>query len=131
MRPLLRFTLMLLILSAVAPLAHCEEVKSTQTFAAFWTQFKAAVAKKDKDAVAAMTKFPVEIGENVSKEKFLKMYPEFFGPEVQRCFAKKKPIKEDAAPGRHESYSLLCGEEIFLFEKVDGKYLFTGIGMND
>ena len=131
MRQLLRFTLMLLMLSAVAPLAHSEDAQSPQTFAAFWTQFKAAVAKKDKDAVAAMTRFPVEIGENVSKAKFLKMYPEFFGPEVQRCFAKKKPIKEDAAPGRRESYHLFCGEEIFSFEKVEGRYLFTGIGMND
>ena len=122
---------MLLMLSGVAPLANSEDAQSPQTFAAFWTQFKAAVAKKDKDAVAAMTRFPVEIGENVTKAKFLKMYPEFFSQDVQKCFAKKKPIKEDAAPGRRESYSLLCGEEIFLFEKIDGKYLFTGIGMND
>ena len=122
---------MLLTLSAVAPLAHCEDAKSAQTFAAFWTQFKAAVAKKDKDAVAAMTKFPVEIGENMTKAAFLKKYPEFFGQDVQKCFAKKKPVKDDAAPGGRESYSLFCGEEIFIFEKVDGTYLFTGIGVND
>ena len=131
MSKLFRVLLMVLALSAVIAHAYSEEAQKNQAFPAFWAQFKAAVAKKDKDAVAAMTKFPVEIGENVTKATFLKKYPEFFGQEVQKCFAKKKPVKADAAPGGRESYSLFCGEEIFIFEKVDGKYLFTGIGVND
>jgi hypothetical protein len=130
MKKLLGFMLLLLMLSAVAPQAHSAEAKKDDAFAAFWTQFKAAVAKNDKDAVAALTRFPVEIGENVTKAAFLKKYPEFFTRKVQGCFAKGKPVKDDSAQGRG-SYSLFCGEEIFLFEKVDGRYLFTGIGVND
>jgi hypothetical protein len=30
-----------------------------------------------------------------------------------------------------DSYSVFCGEEIFGFEKVNGEYRFTDIGMND
>ena len=128
MRNLLTFVIALSMLSASAPHAHSEEGK--QTFAAFWTQFKAAVAKNDKEAVASMTKFPVEIGENMSKATFLKKYPEFFTRKVQRCFAKEKPVG-DKTPKGDVTYSLFCGEEIFEFANVGGKYLFTGIGVND
>ena len=127
MNKLLRVLLVVLTLSAVVSQAYSEEAQKNPSFPAFWTQFKAAVAKKDKDAVAAMTKFPVEIGENVTKAAFLKKYPEIFDQKVQRCFAKEKPVRDEA----RGSYSLFCGHDIFLFEKVDGKYQFTGIGEND
>lgn len=131
MSKLLRVLLMVLALSGVASQSYSQEAQKDQSFAAFWTQFKAAVAKKDKEAVAAMTNFPVEIGENVTKAEFLKKYPEFFDQKVQKCFAKGKPVKDDEAPAGRGTYSLFCGEEIFIFEKVDGTYRFTGIGVND
>ena len=124
------FLLMLFTLGALAAQGHGTEAKKDESFAAFWTQFKAAVAKGDKEAVASMTKFPVEIGENVSKAVFLKKYPEFFPRKVQACFAKAKPVA-DKNPQGGVTYSVFCGEEIFLFEQVEGKFLFTGIGVND
>ncbi len=130
MRTLLSFVFALSMLSAIAPQARSEDAQEKQSFAAFWTQFRAAVAKNDKEAVASMTKFPVEIGENMSKAAFLKKYPEFFTRKVQACFAKEKPVS-DKTPKGGVTYSLFCGEEIFLFEKVGGKFQFTGIGVND
>lgn len=131
MKKLLSLVLILFTLSAIAPDVRSEDAPKSQTFAEFWAQFKAAVAKKDKEAVAGMTKFPVEIGENVSKPDFLKMYPEIFNQKVLKCFPKAKPVKDDGAPGGRTVYSVFCGQDIFLFEKVDGKFLFTGVGEND
>lgn len=130
MRKLLTLLSVFSIVVAMTLHARSEEAAKGQSFAGFWTQFKAAVAKNDKEAVASMTKFPVEIGENVSKAAFLKSYPEFFSRKVQACFAKAKPVA-DKNPQGGTTYSVFCGEEIFLFEQVGGKFLFTGIGMND
>ena len=130
MRKLHTFLFVFSIFVAMTSHARSEEGPKGQSFAAFWTQFKAAVAKNDKEAVASMTKFPVEIGENVSKAAFLKKYPEFFSRKVQACFAKAKPVA-DKNPQGGVTYSVFCREEIFLFEQVEGRYFFTGIGVND
>ena len=58
MRKLLPLILALLLLSAVVSHAQNQQAKSTQTFASFWAQFKAALAKNDKEAIASNTKLP-------------------------------------------------------------------------
>jgi hypothetical protein len=131
MRKLLPLILMLVLLSAVASQVHGQEA---QSFSSFWAQFKAAVAKNDKEAVATMTKFPVDIGGQVTRAAFIKKYPEIFNQKVRRCFAKEKPVRDNQVPQSQQgggSYSLFCGNDIFLFERVDGKYKFTGRGVND
>ena len=133
-RKLPPFILMLLLLSVVASQVHGQEAQSSQSFASFWVQFKAAVAKNDKEAVATMTKFPVDISDPITRAAFMKKYPEIFNQKVRRCFAKEKPVRDNQAPQspqRGGSYSLFCGDDIFLFERVDGKYKFTGRGVND
>jgi hypothetical protein len=115
----------LLMMSAVAFHVQSQQAKSTQTFASFWTQFKAALAKNDKDAVASMTRFPFYWDKELTRGEFIKKYTEIFDRKVQRCFAKAKPIKD------RESYSVFCGESIYVFEKVEGKYRFTAVGAND
>ncbi len=98
------------------------------SFAAFWLQFKAAVAKNDKEAIAEMTKLPFPTGSKPwSKAEFIKECGTLFHGEARKCFAKAKPVKEDD----RDSYSVFCGEEIFVFSKVNGEYRFTDIGMND
>ena len=134
MRKLLPLMLILLLLSAVASQVHGQEAQSTQSFSSFWAHFKAAVAKDDKEAVATMTKFPVDIGGQVTRAAFIKKYPEIFNQKVRRCFAKEKPVSDNQAPQSQQgggSYSLFCGDDIFLFERADGKYKFTGRGVND
>ena len=98
-----------------------------QSFPAFWAQFKAAVAKNDKAAVAEMTKFPFDAGNHLSKADFLKQYESFFRQETRRCFSKAKPVKED----NRDRYLVFCGEDIFGFGKVNGQYRFIDLGMND
>ena len=98
------------------------------SFAAFWVEFKTAVVKDDKEAIAGMTKLPFPYGsKQLAKVDFIKKCAELFNQKTRRCFSKAKPVKDD---GR-DSYSVFCGEEIFVFEKVNGEYRFTDIGMND
>jgi hypothetical protein len=99
-----------------------------RSFAEFWVQFKTAVAKDDKEAIAEMTKFPFPYGtKHLSKAEFIKECGKLYDQKTRRCFAKAKPVKEDD----RDSYSVFCGEEIFVFEKVNGEYRFSDIGMND
>ena len=125
MKQLLRSILTSLMLGAVASQAQSQPAKSTETFASFWTQFKAAVGRNDKEAVASMTRFPFYLEEQLTRDEFIKKYRHIFNRRIQRCFAKEKPVKD------RQSYSVFCGNEIYAFEKVDGKYKFTEIGAND
>jgi hypothetical protein len=124
-RKLLPSILTLLMVSAVASHVQSQQAKATQTFASFWSQFQAAVATRDKEAVANMTRFPFYLEKELTRGEFIKKYHEIFGGKIQRCFAKAKPVKD------RDSYSVFCGNEIYAFEKVEGKYKFTEIGAND
>ena len=99
-----------------------------ESFAAFWKEFRSAVAKNDRDAVAALSNLQhYHRNGQFSKEAFLQDYPSLFTRAARKCLATAKPVKET---GR-DTYSAICGEEIFSFEKVNGAYKFTDIGMND
>ena len=111
-----------LLLSLVVLKAE-ERPAQQESFATFWAGFKSAVAKNDKEAVVAATKFPF-YGQ-LSKAEFIQQYSSLFPKQVQKCFATAKPVKD------RDSYFVLCGEEIFTFAKVNGAYKFTGIDMND
>ena len=146
MRKLLPTLLMLLMLSAVATQVQSQTANNTATFATFWAQFKAAVANNDKEAVASMTRFPFYLEAQLNKGQFIKKYSTIFDRKTQRCFAKAKPVNDYQAylklakkypssqiPQQEDtgSYSVFCGGEIFVFEKVEGKYKFTEIGADD
>lgn len=95
-------------------------------FDAFWLQFKAALSKHDKAAVASMTKLPFLFdSKQLNKEGFIGKYNVLFPASVEACIKKEKPIFD------HDSYSVFCGETIYMFAKVKGKYMFTEIGVND
>lgn len=126
MKLLLAPTLAFLI--AINSAASAEIKPEAQSFAAFWVQFKAAVAKRDDEAIAALTKIPFPYGtKRLSKAEFIKECGELFNKKTQRCFRSAKPVKED----NRDSYTVFCGEELFSFDKVNGEYRFTDIGMND
>lgn len=97
-------------------------------FAAFWAEFKTAVAKDDKEAVAAMTKLPIYLAnKQQSKAGFLKLYPGLFPKKVKTCFATAKPVKEY----NQDSYSVFCGKSIYVFARENGKWKFTDLGVDD
>lgn len=126
MRFLLPITLTFLF--AISPAETAEIKPEAGAFAPFWAQFKAAVASKNKEAIAGMTKFPLVCdGEQLAKTDFMKKCDVIFGEKIRKCFQNAKPVKADD----RDSYSVFCGETIFVFEKENGKYRFTDLGVND
>ncbi len=107
------------------PLAQAEErAAQAESFATFWVGFKSAVVKNDKEAVVAATELP---SLQLSKPAFLQAYPSIFTKKVQRCFATAKPVRA----ADRDSYSVFCGSQLFVFEKVTGAYKFTDFSPND
>lgn len=98
------------------------------SFAPFWAQFKTAVASKNKEAIAGMTKFPFTYNSDIlAKADFMKKCDAIFSAKVQKCFLNAKPVKADD----RDSYSVFCGQTLFVFEKGAGGYQFTDVGEND
>jgi hypothetical protein len=118
----------LALVVAMTPIKGAGIKEDAKPFAPFWAQFKTAVANKNREAIAAMTKFPFAYGgSSVTKADFMKEYDAIFSAKVQRCFRDAKPVKHDD----RESYSVFCGQTIFVFEKGNGGYQFTDVGDND
>jgi hypothetical protein len=106
--------------------AQGPSAKIDPAFNAFWIKFRAAVARKDKGGVADMTKLPFLLdSKDQDRAGFIKQYSSLFTPRVRRCFGRAKPTKDQ------DAYEIFCGQQIFLFAKVDGVYKFTEIGVND
>jgi hypothetical protein len=123
----LRVTLLILLLAVgTLGLTHQAPVTPDNSFRTFWTQFKQAVAKNDKQAVASLTVLPFMFD---SKERdrtgFIRIYPRLFNARTRRCIARAKPVPEG------EDYEIFCGQTIFYFARVDGRYRFREIGVND
>lgn len=95
-------------------------------FEAFYSKFKAAVIKQDKEAVASMTKLPFDYDSGkLDRSKFIAKFSQIFPSSVRGSFAREKPIKDKS------TYEVFSGESIYCFELVNGHYMFTDIGVND
>jgi hypothetical protein len=115
----------LVAMTAIKGAGMKEDAKS---FTPFWAQFKTAVANKNREAIAAMTKFPFAYGgSSLTKADFMKQCDAIFSAKVQKCFRNAKPVKHDD----RDSYSVFCGPTIFVFEKGTAGYQFTDVGDND
>jgi hypothetical protein len=120
------FATTLIFLLAIAPAGSAEIKPEALSFAEFWIQFKAAVVKGNKADIAGMTKFPFA-DKLQTKADFVKQCDQLFSAKVRRCFRSAQPVKAD----NRDSYSVFCGEIIFVFEKANGEYKFTDLGVND
>jgi hypothetical protein len=110
----------------VLVLFTCAPTLANSAFDTFWLKFKTAVSKKDKNAVAAMTKLPYMLdSKQLNKSQFIALYNLLFPERIVRCFASAKPVADKG------SYLVFCGEEIYVFAKSQGKWMFTEIGAND
>jgi hypothetical protein len=118
----------LALVVAITPIKGVGSKEDAKSFAPFWAQFKTAMANKNREAIAAMTKFPfVYYANQLTKADFMKQYDEIFSAKVQRCFRNAKPVKADD----RESHSVFCGDTGFVFEKGNSGYQFTDVGEND
>lgn len=114
-----------LLISAGPALA----AESDDGFAAFWTQFKAAVGKSDQKAVSQMFKYPVFYIDQREVADFPVIWKGAFKPAQRTCLSKQKPLK-DTHEGK-VSYSAFCGHLIYSFGKDDAGWKLTDIDEND
>ena len=116
------------LLVAIIPIKGAGITVDAKSFAPFWAQFKTAVANKNKETIAAVTKFPFTYrGSTLTKADFMKQCDAIFSAKAQKCLRNAKPVKADD----RDSYSVFCGSTIFVFEKGTGGYQFTDVGDND
>ena len=114
----------LLISAGSAPAAASDD-----GFAAFWTQFKAAVGKGDQKAVSRMIKYPVFYIDLRQVADFPVIWKGAFKPAQRACLAKQTPVK-DTHEGK-VSYSAFCGHLIYVFGKDDAGWKLTDFAEND
>jgi hypothetical protein len=124
-----RFMLVILIslLAFSSPFVFAKSGKQVDAAGVqFWAKFKAAVVTNDKETVASMTRLPFLFqGRELTKPAFIQKFGVIFDARAKRCFEKAKLVKEG------EGFEVFCGQQIFLFEKVNGVYKFTEIAAND
>lgn len=126
MKRIVLVTLMLIAISLIGLSAQTRGKQTHDDFSSFWLRFKAAVAASDKEAVASMTKLPfLWEGQERDKTGFIKKFDAIFDKRARRCFGTGRPVKDGTA------YDLDCGDEIFMFDKIDGQYKFIDVGAND
>lgn len=110
------------LITLLSPAAFAKDAE----FDAFWTKFKAALQKNDKEAIASMTRFPyTSYDKTLGKKEFIAYCGKIFGKKTRDCLIKQTPVKDKT------SYFAFCGEEIYIFDKAKGTYQFTEIGVND
>jgi len=109
-----------LILCSLATVAT--PLQTDNSIETFWAKFKAAVIKGDKESVATMTQFPINMpyGQAAVKTKvqFLKRYRQVFNSEANavKCFADAKP---ETDPARPKEFTIACdngsGQKVVIY----------------
>ena len=110
--------------------------KSGESIGAFWQKFKSAVAMKDHEAVASLTRFPVEMPYGVvnieNGMQLRSRYHEVFDQQASAttCFEKAQPEMYGENP---RLFTVACpdaaGNEVVIyhFEKANNDWRFTGL----
>jgi hypothetical protein len=112
--------LALILLLLVSIHSNAQTSQGSRTFQSFWSKFKAAIAKNDKEAIASMTKLPFLFeSRERTRADFIKAYDQLFDVKVRKCFASAKVLKEG------DVYEVFCAKRIFYFGEVEGEYKFT------
>ena len=106
-----------------------QDAAATPAMKQFWSKFQSAVAKNDREAVAASTKFPLLMPYGVpsikTRAQLMRRYGEIFDAETKKCFAAARPQVDDA---KEKKFSINCGEAMmYWFEFVGGTYKFTTV----
>lgn len=116
----------LLSMNSPASVAQNQSAQSSQTFASFLASFKAAVQSGDREAVASMTKLPFLFeGEELNKSAFIDQFDALFDKGIKKCLLRARPVKDGIY------WEVPCVETILMFLKIEGRYKFVEIGIND
>ena len=119
----------LLVASLLISAGPALAASSDDGFAAFWTQFLAAVGKSDQQTVSQMIKYPVFFHDDVQADDFPVIWKGAFSKAQRKCLAKEKPV-QDTYEG-NVTYSAFCGSLIYVFGKDGADWKLTDFAEND
>jgi hypothetical protein len=113
------------LVSLIALCASAAFAKDAE-FDAYWTKFKAALQKNDKEAIASMTRLPyISYEKPMDRKQFIVYCNDIFSKKKRDALVKQTPVKDKTC------WMVFVNDDIYIFEKVKGTYLFTEIGVND
>lgn len=97
----------------------------------FIVKFRDALKANDGNAVTDMTAFPFYWNDMRDAAYFRKnLYGKIFTPKVRDCLARGKGVY-DRSPQGQESFTLFCGQSLFLFTRTPAGFRFAETGAND
>lgn len=117
---------LLLVALLVFPANATRAATDDPAFDAFWIRFRAAILAEDRETVYDLTRFPFML-DNIDHDRamFAKDSRWLFARRIKRCVEKATPLLDDGI------WMVFCSPNILLFDKVDGAYRFTEIGVDD
>lgn len=123
------FALLTLSVCLAFPSQNNQRETAPPAVNAFWIKFQSAVAKNDREAVASMARFPLEMPYGVrsirSKAQLMKNYGKIFDAPTRKCFAEARPEFDEAQKGK---FYIGCGEAMmYWFGLVRGEYKFLAV----
>lgn len=113
---------LLLCVTALAMPASATATQNDPSVELFWSKFKTAVQKSDKNAVAAMSQFPVGMPygypEIKTRAQLVRRWRVLFNVQANavKCFEEAKPVVDPATPKR---FTVGCkneaGDEVVIY----------------
>jgi hypothetical protein len=128
--------LVLLLSGTVLAVAVGKSVQSDDSVQVFWQKFKTAVINDNKEAVATLSKFPIEMPYGIAsienKDQLLGRYREVFNEQTNaaQCFAKGKPEMDAEDP---KLFAVACPDAagnlvvIYYFEQTKTGWKFVAL----
>jgi hypothetical protein len=123
---------LLLLAATAAPAQRSESIES------FWQKFKTAVIAVDKQRVAALSSFPLDMSYGIPRIKnraaLLRRYREVFNDQTDaaKCFDTKGPETE---AGRPRAFYVACpdvgGSEVVLYHFQRGRAGWRFVGLDN
>lgn len=97
-------------------------------FDEFIAKFRVALKANDADAVTGMTRFPFYWDAMRDAAHFRQnLYAKIFTPKIRNCLARTRSYYDRAQNG-DDNFTLICGEDLFLFTRTPAGFLFAEIG---
>ena len=114
--------LCLLLSAAALAVPPGKPAQSNDGFNAFWKEFKTAVRSGDKEAVVALSQFPIRMPgrvRNIKDAADLRLrYREVFNKytSATKCFATEKPVPDSENKNRFFAACFCCGGDELSYE---------------
>ncbi|MGJ4854881.1 hypothetical protein ACN6KF_000817 [Labrys sp. La1] len=118
--------------SAQEPKSAAASAAAQKEFNGFIAKFRAALKANDAAAIAGMAKLPFQNDAAIADAAQFraKVYKPDFTAKTRACLQREKPVHDRDGDGNH-TFSIGCGDNIFVFTRTAAGFLLTDIAMND